>query len=47
MGMKLRAFEKRVLRRIFRPKRDDVTKYGENCIIRRFITFSLYQAKLE
>jgi hypothetical protein len=26
MGMKLRVFEKRVLRRIFGPKRDEVTK---------------------
>jgi hypothetical protein len=27
------VFEKRVLRRIFGPKRDEVTGIGENCII--------------
>jgi len=30
----LRVFENRVLRRIFGPKRDDVTGSGENYIIR-------------
>jgi hypothetical protein len=29
------VFEDRVLRRIFGPKRDE----GENCIVRRFITW--------
>jgi hypothetical protein len=33
---RLRVFENRVLRRIFGPKRDDVT--GGNCIMRSFIT---------
>jgi hypothetical protein len=31
---RLRVFENRVLRRIFGPKRDDVTGNGENYIIR-------------
>ena len=31
---KLRLFEKRVLRRIFGPKRDEVTGNGENYIMR-------------
>jgi hypothetical protein len=31
---RLRVFENRVLRRVFGPKRDEVTKSGENCIIR-------------
>jgi hypothetical protein len=35
---RLRVFENRVLRRIFGPKRDDVTGFGENCIMRSFIT---------
>jgi hypothetical protein len=35
---RLRVFENRVLRRIFGPKRDEVTGEGENCIMRNFIT---------
>jgi hypothetical protein len=31
---RLRVFEKRVLRRIFGPKRDEVTGNGENYIMR-------------
>jgi hypothetical protein len=31
---RLRVFENRVLRRIFGPKRDEVTGNGENYIIR-------------
>ena len=31
---RLRVFENRVLRRIFGPKRDEVTGNGENCIMR-------------
>jgi hypothetical protein len=31
---RLRVFENRVLRRVFRPKGDEVTRNGENCIIR-------------
>jgi hypothetical protein len=37
----LRIFDNRVLRRIFGPKRDDVT--GENCMMRGFITCTLRQ----
>jgi hypothetical protein len=35
---RLRVFENRVLRRIFRPRRDEVTGIGGNCIMRSFIT---------
>jgi hypothetical protein len=38
-----RVFENRVLRRIFGPKRDEVRKVGENCIMRSFITCTLLQ----
>jgi len=31
---RLRVFENRVLRRIFEPKRDEVTRSGENCIMK-------------
>jgi hypothetical protein len=31
---RLRVFENRVLRRIFGPKRDEVTENGENYIMR-------------
>ena len=34
---RLRVFEKRVLRRIFRPKRDEVTEDGENYIMRNLM----------
>jgi hypothetical protein len=34
---RLKVFENRVLRRIFGPKRDGVTKGGENCITRSCI----------
>jgi hypothetical protein len=34
----LRVFENRLLRRIFIPKRDEVQKFGENCIIRKLIS---------
>jgi hypothetical protein len=33
---KLRVFENRVLRKIFGPKRDEVTEVGENCIMWSF-----------
>jgi hypothetical protein len=36
-----RVFENRVLRRIFGPKRDEVT--GENCIMRSFVICTLRQ----
>jgi hypothetical protein len=35
---RLRVFGNRVLRRIFRPKRDEVMEVGENLIMRCFIT---------
>jgi hypothetical protein len=39
MGKELRfcVFENRVLRRMFGPKRDEVTGNGENVIMRSFI----------
>jgi hypothetical protein len=51
MGVKLgfweehrvRVFENRVLRRIFGPKRDEVTRGWRNCIMRNFITCTLRQ----
>jgi hypothetical protein len=42
---RLRVFENRVLRRIFGPKRDEVTGSGENCIRRSFITCTLRQLR--
>jgi hypothetical protein len=35
---RLRVFEKRVLRRIFGPKRDEMTGEWRNCIMRSFRT---------
>jgi len=35
--LRLRIFEKRVLRRIFGPKRDEVTRVEENYIMRSLI----------
>jgi hypothetical protein len=35
------VFENRVLRRIFGPKRDEVTGVGQNCTIRSFITCAI------
>jgi hypothetical protein len=40
---RLRVFENRVLRRIFGPKRDEVTGNGENCIMGRFVICTLRQ----
>jgi hypothetical protein len=38
---RLRVFENRVLRRIFGPKRDEMTREnGENCITRSFMICS-------
>ena len=34
---KLRVFENRVLRRIFRPKGDELTRNGENYTMRRLM----------
>jgi hypothetical protein len=39
----LRVFENRVLRRIFRSKRDEVREVGENYIMRSFITYTFLQ----
>jgi hypothetical protein len=36
-------FENRLLREIFRPKRNEVTGVGENYIMRSFITCTLLQ----
>jgi hypothetical protein len=40
---RLRVFENRVLRRIFGPKRDEVTRGGEDYITRNFIICTLHQ----
>jgi hypothetical protein len=40
-GRRLRVFEKRVLRRTFQPKEEEVT--GENCLTRSLIVFTLRQ----
>jgi hypothetical protein len=40
-------FKNRVLRRIFGPKRGEVTGVGENCILRSFITCTLLQVYLQ
>jgi hypothetical protein len=40
---RLRVFENRVLRRIFGPKRNELIKGWENCIMRSFITSTLRQ----
>jgi hypothetical protein len=39
---RLRVFENRVLRRVFGPKRDEVTENGENCIMRSLIICTPY-----
>jgi hypothetical protein len=44
------VFEERVLRRIFRPKREEVVECwnaGEDCIMRSFMIYILHQALLE
>jgi hypothetical protein len=40
---RLRVFENRMLRRIFGPKRDEVTGEGENCIMRSFVICTLHE----
>jgi hypothetical protein len=40
---RLRVFEKRELRKIFDPKRDEVTEVGEKCIMRSFINCTVRQ----
>jgi len=39
---RLRVSENRVMRRIFRPKRDDVIGSGENCILRSLMICTPY-----
>ena len=39
---RLRAFENRVLRRVFGPKRDEITGNGENYIMRSLVIFIPY-----
>jgi hypothetical protein len=41
--LRLRVFENRVLRRIFGPKRDEVTGDGGNGIMRSFIACTAHQ----
>jgi len=40
---RLRVFENRVLRRVFGPKRDEVTGEGGNYIIRSLMICGLHQ----
>jgi hypothetical protein len=40
-GRRLRVFGKRVLRRMFGPKRDEMMGFGENYILRNFISYIL------
>jgi hypothetical protein len=40
---RLRVFENKVLRRIFGPKRDEVTGGWRNCIMRSFVICTLCQ----
>jgi hypothetical protein len=39
---RLRVFENGVLRRVFGPKRDEVTENGENYIMRSFMICTPY-----
>jgi hypothetical protein len=39
---RLRVFENRVLRRVFGPKRDEVTGNGENYIMRSLMICTAY-----
>jgi hypothetical protein len=41
------VFENRMLRKIFGPKRKEVTEDGENCIMRGFITCTHHKILLE
>jgi hypothetical protein len=40
---RLKVFENRVLSRIFRTKRDNGEEFGEDCLMRSFITSTLRQ----
>jgi hypothetical protein len=44
---RLRVFENGVLRRIFEPKRDEVTGGWKNYIMRSFINCTFLQVQLE
>jgi len=39
---RLRVFENRVLRRVFGPKRDEVTGNGENYIMRSLVFYTAH-----
>jgi hypothetical protein len=41
-----KVFEKRVLKRIFGPKRDEVMDGFENCISRSFVMYTLRQVRI-
>jgi hypothetical protein len=43
MDQRVRVFENRVLRRIFGPRRDEVTGGWRNCITSSFITCTLHK----
>jgi hypothetical protein len=43
---RLRVFENKVLRRIFGPKKDEVTGEGESCTMRNFIICTCPQISL-
>ena len=42
-GHRLRVFENRVLRRVFGPKRDEVTGNGENYIMKSLVICTPYR----
>jgi hypothetical protein len=44
---RLRVLENRVLRRIYEPKRDELTGSGENYILSSFMIFTLHQILFE
>jgi hypothetical protein len=46
-GTGLRVFENMVLRRIFKPKMDEVAGGRENCVMRSFIACTLRPIQLE
>jgi hypothetical protein len=43
---RMRVFENRVLWEIFRPKRDEVTGSGDNCIMRDIMICTPHQIML-
>jgi hypothetical protein len=40
---RLRVVENRVLRKVFGPKRDEVSGEGENCVTRSFVICTFHQ----